>query len=180
MAKRHGNKVGDFESLFLRLEELVLANSGEDAFEEIFKLLVAKLWDEQTGKAPAFRPYRESKHTYDAVRELLSAAGRAWPGVLDGETGPRLTPEHLQVCVDAMSRHRIWDAGFEVMDSFFEFLVSRGAKGAKGQFFTPRHVVEMCIRILRPTTDETLLDPACGSAGFLIHGLNFRPRRVPS
>ena len=59
------------------------------------------------------------------------------------------------------------------MDSFFEFMVSRGAKGAKGQYFTPRHVVEMCIRMLRPGKDETLLDPACGSAGFLIHGLNY-------
>ena len=54
MAKRHGNKIGDFESLFLRLEELVLANSGEDEFEEVFKLLVAKLWDERTGKARRF------------------------------------------------------------------------------------------------------------------------------
>ncbi len=71
-----------------------------------------------------------------------------------------------------MSRHRIWDAGFEVMDGFFEFLVSRVRKGAKGQYFTPRHVVEMCIQMLRPGKDETLLDPACGSAGFLIHGLN--------
>jgi type I restriction enzyme M protein len=173
MAKRHGNKVGDLESLFLRLEELVLANSGEDEFEEVFKLLVAKLWDEQTGKAPAFRPGWDCNETYEAIRGLLRAAEKQWPGVLEGAIEPRLTPEHLQVCVDAMSRHRVSDAGFEVMDRFFEFIVARGAKGSKGQYFTPRHVVEMCIRMLRPAPDETLLDPACGSAGFLIHGLNY-------
>ena len=38
MAKRHTNEIGNLESLFLRLEELVLANSGEDEFEEVFKL----------------------------------------------------------------------------------------------------------------------------------------------
>ena len=43
MAKRHSDQLGNLESLFLRLEELVLANSGEDEFEEIFELLVAKL-----------------------------------------------------------------------------------------------------------------------------------------
>ncbi len=64
----------------------MLANSGEDEFEEVFKLLVAKLWDERTGKAALFRPYHESKQTYDAIRELLLAAAKAWPGVLDGAT----------------------------------------------------------------------------------------------
>ncbi len=39
MAKRHANHFGNLESMFLRLEELVLANSGEDEFEEVFKLL---------------------------------------------------------------------------------------------------------------------------------------------
>ncbi len=43
MAKRHANHLGSLESMFLRLEELVLAYSGEDEFEEVFKLLVAKL-----------------------------------------------------------------------------------------------------------------------------------------
>ena len=50
MAKRHWNREGDLESMFLHLEELVLANSGEDEFEEVFKLLVAKLWDERVGQ----------------------------------------------------------------------------------------------------------------------------------
>jgi type I restriction enzyme M protein len=173
MSKRHGTKAGDFESLFLRLEELVLANSGEDEFEEVFKLLVAKLWDEQTGKPAAFRAHRDSKETFEAIRALLRGAENQWPGLLAGASEPALTPDHLQVCVDALSRHRIWDAGLEVMDSFFEFMVARGAKGSKGQYFTPRHVVEMCIRMLRPAKNETLVDPACGSGGFLIHGLNY-------
>src|SRR5207244_5105081 len=87
-----------------------------------------------------------------------------------------LTPEHLAVCVGVLARHRISDNNLEVLDSFFEFLVSKSAKGAKGQYFTPRYVVELCVRMLRPTVDETVLDPACGSAGFLIHTLNYVKR----
>lgn len=170
MAKRHSDQLGNLESLFLRLEELVLANSGEDEFEEIFKLLVAKLWDERSNKSPRFRLWESHSDTFSQISGLLAEANKEWPGVLIA-TEPALTPEHLAVCVGVLARHRISDNDLEVLDGFFEFLVSKSAKGAKGQYFTPRYVVELCVRMLRPTVDETVLDPACGSAGFLIHAL---------
>lgn len=172
MAKRHSDQLGNLESLFLRLEELVLANSGADEFEEIFKLLVAKLWDEQCAEPPRFRLWERDTDTFVQVCDLLREANRGWTGVLVA-TEPALTPEHLAVCVGVLARHRLSDSDLEVLDSFFEFLVSKSAKGAKGQYFTPRYVVELCVRMLRPAADETVLDPACGSAGFLIHTLNY-------
>lgn len=170
MAKRHGNQAGDLESMFLRLEELVLANSGEDEFEEVFKLLIAKLLDERTGKE-TFRVHATEQETHLAVLSLLRQAEKTWPGVLDDAT-PRLSPEHLAVCVEALAKHSIANEGLEVMDGFFEFMVAKAAKGAKGQFFTPRHVVELCVRMMNPRADETVVDPACGSGGFLVHTLN--------
>jgi len=175
MAKRHMNQVGDLESLFLHLEELVLANSGEDEFEEVFKLLVAKLWDERR-QAGAFRVHNQEAKTAEAIAALLKQADKAWPGILE-ETQPRLTPEHLEVCVEALSKHTISHECLEVMDSFFEFMVAKTAKGAKGQYFTPRHVVELCVQMLRPTPSEIVVDPACGSGGFLVHTMNYiRPK----
>ena len=170
MAKRHSTRTGHLELLFLRLEELVLANSGEDEFEEIFKLLIAKLWDERN-QPGQFRDQGVADRTAAAINNLLQQAVREWPGVLD-ESNSRLTPGHLAICVDALSRHTLSEESLEVLDGFFEFLVARGTKGAKGQFFTPRPVVELCVRMLRPMPEETVLDPACGSGGFLIHTLN--------
>ncbi|MFH1241584.1 MAG: N-6 DNA methylase, partial [Pseudomonadota bacterium] len=40
-------------------------------------------------------------------------------------------------------------------------------------FFTPRHVVEMCVRMLNPKRNEYVMDPACGSAGFLLHAMEW-------
>ena len=171
MAKRHMNQVGDLESMFLRLEELVLANSGEDEFEEVFKLLIAKLWDERTN-ARQFRVHETEAGTAKAISSLLRQAAKAWSGIIE-EPSPRLTPEHLAVCVEALAKHTISDASLEVMDGFFEFMVAKGSKGSKGQYFTPRHVVELCVRMLKPKASETMLDPACGSGGFLVHALNF-------
>lgn len=172
MAKRHANQLGNLQSLFLRLEELVLANSGEDEFEEVFKLLIAKIWDERTAQPPRFRVMKTEGETKEAVVTLLHEANKAWPGVLD-VLEPALTPEHLAVCVEALAKHKLSDQGLEVLDGFFEFLVARSAKGSKGQFFTPRYVIELCVRMLRPTTSDIILDPACGSGGFLIHALNY-------
>lgn len=172
MAKRHSNKSGDLESLFLRLEELVLANSGENEFEVVFKLVVAKLWDERCGKESRFTAYSDHTTTYRNITTLLQEAERAWNGVLEGDITPGLTPEHLQICVEVLTFHRLSGTSFQVFDAFFEFLVSRGAKGVKGQFFTPRHVIELCVRMLGPKPTDSILDPACGSGGFLVHAFN--------
>jgi len=58
------------------------------------------------------------------------------------------------------------------MDGAFEYLISANAKGAKGQYFTPRHVIDCCVRIANPSSNDVVIDPACGSGGFLIHTLN--------
>ena len=173
MAKRHWNRKGDLESLFLHLEELVLANSGEDEFEEVFKLLVAKLWDERSERKTRFYVRGSESETLEAICTLLRETEQAWPGILGMEIRPRLRPEHFQVCVAALARHSIGGKYLHVLDGFFEYLVSKSAKGAKGQYFTPRHVVDFCVRVLRPTASETVCDPGCGSGGFLLHTLNY-------
>ncbi|MEJ7847466.1 MAG: N-6 DNA methylase [Pyrinomonadaceae bacterium] len=176
MAKRHLNTLGSFESVFLRLEELVLANSGADEFDEVFKLVIAKLWDEKSHDGKRFHAYGTELETYDAVTSLLREAGRHWIGVVEAFETPLLTPEHLAICVEALSKHKIFNSGLEVIDGFFEFTIAKSAKSSKGQFFTPRHVIEMCVRMVAPQQNESVLDPACGSGGFLFHTLDYMRR----
>lgn len=173
MPRRNLAAPEDFAGLFLRLEELVLANSGEDEFEEIFKLVCAKLWDELKYGSTRFRLKETPRDTAEQIDRLLAEAIAAWPGIFSPLTRSNLTPEHLAICVEVMARKSISDSGLEVMDSAFEYLVSRTSKGAKGQYFTPRHVVEFCVRMLKPTRDDLICDPACGSAAFLIHALRW-------
>ena len=168
MAKRHHMVAGEWESVFGRLQELVLANSGEDDLHEILKLVVAKLCDEQRGSA-TFAAAPSPAATAERVNGLIAEAAVRWPGVVPGDPRSRLADEHLHVCVQALAGQTILDAGIEALDNAFEFLVSRTAKGAKGQFFTPRHVADACVRIVKPRPGERVADPACGSAGFLLH-----------
>ena len=179
MAKRHQIKAGDWESIVGRLQELVLANSGADEFHEIFKLLVAKLYSEKfPGRASAFQVYESPNSTATAIHELLAHANSQWPGIITDAPRSLLTDEHLTICAESIANLSICDTSLEVLDGFFEFLVSRATKGAKGQYFTPRQVVECCVKIMDPAPTESVLDPACGSGGFLMHVLNHNINRL--
>lgn len=57
----------------------------------------------------------------------------------------------------------------EDLGNAFEYLLSiMGSQGDAGQFRTPRHIIDMMVEIVEPKKNETILDPACGTAGFLI------------
>jgi type I restriction enzyme M protein len=172
----------DFKGIVLQLEELVLANSGEDEFQEIFKLIFAKLYDEfsakeRRGRTVLFRKSIDANTTFQRIEKLFEESYAEWPGIFDEYDQIKLTPDHLKVCVGPLERIRLMGANMRVMDDAFEYLVTKVAKGAKGQYFTPRYVIDMCVKFLNPRRREFVVDPACGSSGFLLHTLNWVKER---
>lgn len=67
------------------------------------------------------------------------------------------------------SRCKTFNSNLDVVDDAFEYLMSKSSKGEKGQYFTPRYVIDMCVKMLNPKADETMIDPASGSCGFPVH-----------
>ncbi|MCA9353130.1 N-6 DNA methylase [Patescibacteria group bacterium] len=160
------------------MEELVLANSGFDSFEEIFKLIYAKLHDEkeileEEKDYVDFRKSRDATKTKADIEKLFNEAKDRWKGVFDKSDVIKLSPEHLNVCVGALQDFRLLGANLQVIDEAFEYLIPDVAKGKKGQYFTPRIVIDMCVAMLQPNEKEKVIDTACGSAGFLIHTMEF-------
>ena len=49
--------------------------------------------------------------------------------------------------------------------------MSKAQKGEKGQYFTPRYVIDMCVKMMNPTVNDKIIDTACGSAGFTVHSI---------
>jgi len=165
------------KTIILDLEDLVLANAGVDAFDEIFKLIYAKLYDEWAGKnlknrerRVHFRIYGESpKELYDKINGLFESATQKWQGVFRPLDKIELRSSHLYTCVSFLQDIILFNANLQIIDEAFEYLVTQVAKGAKGQFFTPRHVIDMCVRMLNPEEDEYVIDTAAGSCGFTVH-----------
>jgi len=169
----------NFKKIIQDLEELVLADSGKDEFNEIFKLIFAKIWDEKEAqenrkdKVVEFRKALDPEITYDRINTLFHKACEEWPGIFREGDDIELAKRHLQVCVGPIEGVRLMGSNLRIMDDAFEYLLPTEAKKKKGQFFTPRHVVEMCVRMLNPKKNEYVMDPACGSGGFLLHAMDW-------
>jgi len=65
----------------------------------------------------------------------------------------------------------LFNTNLQVIDEAFEYLVSKSSKGEKGQYFTPRHVIDMCVKMLNPKKGEFMIDTASGSCGFPVHNI---------
>lgn len=180
MSKRHSLNPLDWESVFGRLEELVMANSGEDAFSEIFKLIAANLAYESSGDRPFFLSGATPDESVRNLNFWLAAAERKWPQILDQDIFTRLSPDQVHSCLLELERVSLEDTHLEVLDGLFEHLVSQTQKGSKGQFFTPRTVIDAIVQMVGPKYGERILDPACGSGGFLTHAHRFVMETSPS
>jgi type I restriction enzyme M protein len=164
------------KQLILDMEDEVLANAGVDVFEEVFKLIFTKLYDELSAYQGIYRNLRfrntnTAAELRDHINILFADARNKWEGVFPEDDRIKLTPDHLQVCVGSLEQYKLFNSNLDIIDDAFEYLINQTAKGEKGQYFTPRWVIDMCVKMLNPTEQETLVDPACGSAGFTMHSI---------
>src|SRR3989344_3980620 len=167
----------DLVKIIKVLEELVLAGAGVDSFNEIFKLIYAKLYDEKYARDREgkllFRQSDDQRITYDNINRPFEKSKDEWPGMfLPGEV-IQLSPSHLSVCVGELEKVKLLNADLEIIDRAFEYLLPDVAKGKRGQYFTPRHVIDMAVKMLNPARNEYIIDPASGSGGFLIHAMQW-------
>ena len=198
------------KDIILEMEDEVLANAGVDVFEEVFKLIFTKLYDEYLSRddknvlnyllhepAPpsyldgsdygAFKEavngigdhgfrvmeFRNTGQTAielkNKIQDLFNRAKEQWKGVFPESSTFELSDSHLAVCVSSLQDVKLFNSNLLVVDEAFEYLVNKSAKGEKGQYFTPRHVIDMCVQMLNPKRGEYMIDTASGSCGFPVH-----------
>jgi type I restriction enzyme M protein len=194
-------KEKSLKQIVLELEDEVLANAGVDVFEECFKLIFTKLYDEkQSGddittiqkwlefnpdktindipetiskkfRKLQFRNIGTDKQVKDNFEELFLEAQGEWKGIFPPATqlSPRMTPSHTAICMSYLQNIKLFNSNLEVVDEAFEYLVNKSNKGEKGQYFTPRYVIDMCVKMLNPKPEEYMIDTAAGSCGFPVH-----------
>jgi len=202
------NERKSLKDIILEMEDEVLANAGVDVFEEVFKLIFTKLYDELQSRKDKMRieifleneledeewsdydkvksslqklndskfrvmEFRNTGQTdtelYNKIQELFDKAKKQWPGIFPEGSSFDLTPSHLSICVSSLQDVKLFNSNLMVIDEAFEYLINKSAKGEKGQYFTPRHVIDMCVKMLNPKKGEYMIDPAAGSCGFPVH-----------
>ena len=175
----------DFLSIIRECEDYIKAHEGTNPFDEIFKLIIAKLYDEKANlkndNSPAkFRVgvFESPEEARVRIDKLFSQATTRWKGVFQDNESILLTDDSLAYCVSALQKAYLLKSPADILGSAFEVMVNPDMKGDKGQYFTPRHVVKMCIDVLQPKDGESAFDPACGSGGFLIGALDYVYKQI--
>ncbi len=80
---------------------------------------------------------------------------------------PYRDPETLKLFLKTINEFT-YDHSEKLGDAFEYLLSVLGSQGDAGQFRTPRHIIDFMVQVVDPQKNETVLDPACGTAGFLI------------
>jgi len=146
--------------------------------QEIINVLFCKLLDEQetdpdntvTFRAGVGESHAEVQRRIKDLFEKVKDA--AFGDVFDATDTIKLDTDSLAYVVGELQNYCIMDADRDAIGDAFEVFIGPALRGSEGQFFTPRNVVEMMVKIVDPKPGEKIMDPACGSGGFLITALS--------
>lgn len=167
--------------VFHRLLNILYANTNisrkEKLGAEMIRLIFCKIIDEKYDQAalPRFRvgvdenPREVAKRVKELFEEVKKEFGR--DEVFDKNEEIKLDPKSIRYVVGQLEQFSLLKTEKDVVGDAFEVFAESKLVGEKGEFFTPREIVKMAVKLVDPKPGQTIVDPACGSGGFLIYCL---------
>lgn len=145
------------------------------AFGELCKIISVKIGDEKKDRGEG-EPYEfqikthETSHRLaDRIRALYDEEREASPDIFSDDI--KIDDATLRTVVSHLESINLSDTELDTKGVAFEQFMDGFFKGDFGQYFTPREIVDFAIQIVAPTKSDYVIDPACGSAGFLLYTL---------
>lgn len=147
-----------------------------DAFDELSKIIFVKIRDEQLARKKG-DPYDFQIKTHETafsvhkrINQLYEDAKAIDPEVFtDNIQSP---PVKLLTVVNHLQSINLSKTDLDTKGVAFERFMEDFFKGKQGQYFTPREIVSFILNICEISNQSKVLDPACGSGGFLLHALD--------
>lgn len=182
--------------VFKRSHDYIYGNEGrkKDAFWQLLNLIFCKLYDEKRKFMPLEESYR--RKFWVGVKEQNTEEGRKavakrikglfeelkgdeiFSEVFDGNEAIGLTDKGIAFIAGELSKYSFLDASVDVKGMAYETIVSNTLKQEAGQFFTPRNIIKAMVEMMNPTENDRVLDPACGSGGFLVMVLDHVRKQI--
>ncbi|MDP1843288.1 MAG: N-6 DNA methylase [Sediminibacterium sp.] len=184
--------------VFKRCHDYIYGNEGmkKTAFWELLNLIFCKIYDEKRRFICIELGESYRREFWVGVKEQNTSEGRAkvakrirgiftklksddlFSEVFDGNEQISLTDKGLAYIASELAKYSFLDATVDVKGLAYETIVSNTLKQEAGQFFTPRNIVKCMVEMLDPTENQRVLDPACGSGGFLVMVLDHVRRNI--
>jgi type I restriction enzyme M protein len=152
----------------------------EEIIREIVSLLICKIYDEESGGANEPVEFRWSVTEDDAsiferINRLYQKVREEYTEVFDPDNDRRLklAPRCVAYFVKKVQGYRLTTSGRDAVGEAFETFIGDALKGKEGQYFTPRNVVDMMVQFVDPESTDRVIDPACGTGGFLVSSMKY-------
>jgi type I restriction enzyme M protein len=176
----------ELKTVFETIHNHIYANEGllkEKVFNEMLKLIFIKMADEKAlAQKCEFRitdkeldELEEGKENgfIDRIFGLFERVKSQYPDVFDPNERLNLKPLTIAFVVSQLQKYSLISTSADVKGTAFQTFVYAHQRGERGEFFTPHPIVDLCVNMLDPKDNEKFIDPACGSGGFLVAGMNY-------
>lgn len=168
---------------FRRCHNYIAGNQGlqkPEAFWELLKLIFCKIHDERSSDEVAFFATSKERHNLNGqlkvkkrVEALFAEVKREYAAIFRENEEVVLTPEVLSYIVTQLQMYSLLESDIDVKGRAYEEIVGSNLRGDRGEFFTPRNICQMAVTMLDPGEKQLIMDPACGTGGFLITAMNY-------
>ena len=167
---------------FRRCHNYIAGNQGlpkPQAFWEFLKLIFCKIHDERDSSDIEFYAAANDRSGINGplkvkkrIDRLFEAVKADYPAIFQTNDVVALTPPVLAYIVSQLQMYSLLESDVDVKGHAYEEIVGSNLRGDRGEFFTPRNVCNMAVAMLDPSEGQLILDPACGTGGFLIAAMN--------
>jgi type I restriction enzyme M protein len=178
----------NLKSVFKAIRNYLAANAVGITRDEVFaqqliNLIFCKIYDERFTKPEEIVTFRaglgeSSANVRSRITELFEKVKSQYDDVIEVADNIELDEKSLAYVVGELQLYSLQDSTRDAVGDAFEVFIGPSLKGGQGQFFTPRNVVKMVIDMIDPLPTQKIIDPACGSGGFLVEGLRHVWKKV--
>lgn len=173
---------------FRRCHNYIAGNQGlqkPQAFWELLKLIFCKIHDErQNDRVEFFAAANERQgvngplKVQKRIEALFTQVKDDYPTIFRKSEQIELKPVVLAYLVTQLQMYSLLESDIDVKGRAYEEIVGSNLRGDRGEFFTPRNICRMAVEMLDPAEKQLILDPACGTGGFLITAMNHVIKRI--
>lgn len=161
---------------------------SEDVALDMTRVILAKIEDESSSKEECdfhitpeeFRDENARSVACARVRKLFEAVRDRYPDVFTPTEKITSSDAQLAIVISQLQQYAFLEATHDVIGTAYETYVASSLKGERGQYFTNRLVVNMMVKMLNPTDRDIVLDPCCGSGGFILTAMNYMFDQIDS
>lgn len=172
-------EIKEFNSKFVSCQDEIRNNdglTGSDAFDELSKLLFIKIYlEDSADKAKMFSTEKIDELGISIIKDLFfKEVKKKYSDIFKETDEIKLKDETIYSIVKILQPYNLKNTNIDVKGRAYEILLGKTFIGSLGQHFTPRTVVNFMTNILDPSSKLSenyfpkIIDPACGSGGFLI------------